>query len=117
MIYIVTAACVVVPDNTGYTHYRYQGAILRSDDYDSRAIERLLGRKMIEESDIAEPAEPEGGTGETVVVTEPGSAVERPKLSALKEAWVDYAVARGMSKDEAEALTRQDIAARFPEGD
>lgn len=32
-----------------------------------------------------------------------------PAKSALKDEWVDYAVSQGMDRDEAEAMTKQDL--------
>lgn len=44
--------------------------------------------------------------------TDPGA---RPPLNASKDAWVAYAVAQGMSQEEAENLSRAGIQERFPE--
>jgi len=41
---------------------------------------------------------------------------ERPAKSAPKSAWVDYAVARGMDRDEAESSTKDALIERFGEG-
>ncbi|HEY2642308.1 MAG TPA: hypothetical protein VGI56_01025 [Galbitalea sp.] len=39
---------------------------------------------------------------------------ERPDLKAGKPAWVGWAVANGMTPDDAEALTKQDLIEKFP---
>lgn len=38
---------------------------------------------------------------------------ERPALNAGKKAWVGWAVVKGMSPDDAEALTKTDLIERF----
>ncbi|NKT69488.1 hypothetical protein GS860_16150 [Rhodococcus hoagii] len=39
--------------------------------------------------------------------------VERPKQAAAKSVWVEYAVARGMDRDQAEALDKRDLIAEL----
>jgi len=39
--------------------------------------------------------------------------VERPKQAAAKSIWVEYAVARGMDRDDAEALDKRDLIAEL----
>ncbi|MFD6035728.1 hypothetical protein ACFWHF_14475 [Streptomyces griseoincarnatus] len=53
-------------------------------------------------------------------VNAPETAVEqpevsRPALNDTKDAWVDYAVARGWSRDDAEASTKAQLVAQFKE--
>ncbi|GAA2772819.1 hypothetical protein GCM10010470_00410 [Saccharopolyspora taberi] len=43
--------------------------------------------------------------------------VEMPKPSARKSDWLDYAVSQGMSRDDAESLTRDDLARFFTDGE
>lgn len=43
----------------------------------------------------------------------PQLPTECPALSATKAQWVGYAVAQGMTPDDAEALTRTDLIDRF----
>ncbi|MBP2208169.1 putative membrane protein [Rhodococcus percolatus] len=38
---------------------------------------------------------------------------ERPKQAAAKAIWVEYAVARGMDRDDAEALDKRDLIAEL----
>ncbi|MGB6179877.1 MAG: hypothetical protein WBF79_01395 [Rhodococcus sp. (in: high G+C Gram-positive bacteria)] len=63
---------------------------------------------------------------EAVLATQAGVIVDgasqtgepaRPPARANKAAWVDYAVARGMDKAEAEALKLPDLKAAFPDPD
>jgi len=39
---------------------------------------------------------------------------DRPSDRASKAAWVEFAVAQGVDPDEAEALNRDELAAKFP---
>ncbi|WKN53775.1 hypothetical protein HJ581_0008185 [Rhodococcus opacus] len=39
--------------------------------------------------------------------------VERPKQTAAKPVWVEYAVARGMNRDDAEALDKRELIAEL----
>ena len=41
----------------------------------------------------------------------PAPDIERPKQTAGKPAWVDYAVERGMDRDDAEALDKRELIA------
>ncbi|WP_157383609.1 hypothetical protein [Prescottella equi] len=40
--------------------------------------------------------------------------VERPKQAAAKAVWVEYAVARGMDRDEADGLDKRELIAALP---
>lgn len=42
-------------------------------------------------------------------------AVEMPKRNGAKAAWVEYAVAQGLSREEAEDMSRADLAAKYSE--
>jgi hypothetical protein len=63
--------------------------------------ERLAGLP-----DIWEPVEP------TEQSTAPTPSA-RPAKTARKADWVDYAMSRGYSRDDAESLTRDDLARLF----
>lgn len=43
----------------------------------------------------------------------PGLPTERPALNANKAIWVGWAVAQGMTPDDAEALTKTDLIEKF----
>lgn len=43
----------------------------------------------------------------------PAPDLERPKQAALKDVWVDYAVARGMDRVDAEALDKRELIAEL----
>lgn len=63
-----------------------------------------LGASLLEQPDNWEP--PRGTP-----------SAERPANSAAKTKWVAYAKANGMAEDEAEAATRDELVALFPETD
>lgn len=57
------------------------------------------------DTDVVPAAEPGGG--------EPAAdGEERPPQVAAKGVWVDYHVARGMDRSEAESMTKQDLIER-----
>jgi hypothetical protein len=60
------------------------------------------------------PFEPDP-EAEAAALDEDDSAAEdaRPKGNASHEAWIDYAVAQGMARDDAEALSRDELRDRF----
>ncbi|MBF6399779.1 hypothetical protein IU438_28835 [Nocardia cyriacigeorgica] len=121
MSVIVTAPVVVVPDATGKLRYHYRGAVL--DELSEHDYDRLVARGMV--ADLGRPAvavvdpDPDGdggpdGGGESGQAEQSGTGdLERPKQAAPKEAWVEYAVARGMSEAEAEDLTKAELIARL----
>ncbi|MYV30319.1 hypothetical protein GQ649_24170 [Rhodococcus sp. DSM 6344] len=43
----------------------------------------------------------------------PAPDLERPKQTAVKDVWVDYAVARGMDRVDAEALDKRELIAEL----
>ncbi|MBF6326772.1 MULTISPECIES: hypothetical protein [Nocardia] len=115
MSVIVTAPVVVVPDATGKLRYHYRGAVL--DELSEYDYDRLVARGMV--ADLGRPAvavvDPDpDGDGESGQAEQSGTGdLERPKQAAPKEAWVEYAVARGMSEAEADALTKAELIARL----
>lgn len=43
--------------------------------------------------------------------------VEAPRRNAKKTEWIDFAVSQGMDRDEADEMTRDQLAERFGEGE
>lgn len=138
MSVIATAPLVVVPDVAGDLRYYYAGAVI--DELHEHDYERLIDDGMIvdtgpvvveaTEPDIAPDTVPDGDSGagtaeqsdqaaETVAAVQQSDQaeavveVERPKQTALKETWVEYAVARGMTEADAEAMTRAELIQRL----
>ena len=111
--YVVTAPYITVVTSThdgpkllGF----YAGAHL-PDDVSEESIAHHLRLGMIAELEdaeaaLAEPAEPNDGLG---TLTNP----EQPKGNASLEEWTAYATASGMSADELEGLTRDQIRDRY----
>jgi hypothetical protein len=68
---------------------------------------------------LSEPLQYQADRGQLVRVNEDGSAYgehvprAKPAANASKAEWVGYAVEQGMSLDDAEALTRNDLAEHF----
>lgn len=58
----------------------------------------------------AADAEPSAAAAQDAPPAEP---VERPKQAAAKAVWVDYAVARGMDRDQAEDLDKRELIAEL----
>ncbi|MFI8664235.1 hypothetical protein ACIGKR_29860 [Rhodococcus qingshengii] len=90
-----------------------------SPDGDSGADESELpnGELPGDESNGDEPSEGSSGDSSDIEPTpsdddsEPEAGVERPKQTAAKAVWVEYAIARGMARDDAEALDKRDLIA------
>jgi hypothetical protein len=50
-------------------------------------------------------------------VPDPASSPPRPARMARKSDWVDYAMSRGYSREDAEGLSRDDLARLFDDPD
>lgn len=93
MAYKVAAALVCAPDHAGKIRYHYRDSIIPWLD-DERAAYLLRTGMVQQASDDDLPDDAPG---------------ERPKQSDPKADWVEYAVACGYDRDEAESLTKQDL--------
>ncbi|GAB4582618.1 hypothetical protein [Nocardia sp. IFM 10818] len=132
----VTAPLVVAPDAAGLLRYRYRGAVLGVDDIDAEAAARLIDDGMVERVPfvVFNPGDEDtgdsqgqpgasgdggqaGGDNEGQAASAPPAATvaERPKKTAPAAEWEAYAVARGMSPEDAAALTRAELIAKFAE--
>ncbi|WP_433592312.1 hypothetical protein [Nocardia sp. CA-145437] len=122
----VTAPLVVAPDAAGLLRYRYRGAVLGVDDIDAEAAARLLDDGLIEPVDTGlvlvddedpgddeQPVDGDQGDGEGQADEQPAAVPARPLKAAPKDAWVAYAVSRGMTEAEADAMTRAELVAKF----
>jgi hypothetical protein len=117
--YVVTAPCLVhVPFDTPQGKQLgtlYTGAVL-PDSVPRDRIEFWLDGGMIEKVG-AEPA----STPDPSAPPEPSGPATPPGLQAppesgpgsSKDAWVDYAVQRGMDRAEADALNKADLIKRL----
>lgn len=119
--YEVTGPAVFPKDEAGKVRAYYTGAVLPAG-ISTEELDRLAGRGLItkvatppavvtEPVDQADSATEAGATG-SPATTEPAT-VERPPQVAPKPAWVDYAVARGMDRTKAEAMTKPQLVDAF----
>lgn len=85
----------------------------------TRLVLRKGARPVDPTPAAATPAEPAGEpsgdpSGEpTGEPTGEPSVVEKPKKSEAKAAWVDFAVAKGMEREAAEAMSKADLVDQF----
>lgn len=76
-------------------------------------VERHLRKKLIEKVATVQPSAPAKNSGQddetppTPPESGPGSG---------KQAWADYAVARGMDREKADAMTRDELIAELQKG-
>lgn len=96
---------------------RYAGAIA-IDPVDDKALQKALDRGWVEEVDDvpaepaaapASPPDPDSGQGGEGDGAPAGPTVPKPGQNDPKAAWVDYAVALGADRAEAEAMTKTDL--------
>jgi hypothetical protein len=97
MAYLVTAPLVYAKDETGRVHHCYQGAVIPRLNDQQR--EHFLRLGLVEEIAVQAAPEPQP-------ITEAG---RKPLKAAPVEAWVEYAVSQGLSRDEAKAKTKQEL--------
>jgi hypothetical protein len=118
--YRVTAACVVhipIATQAGPT----LGTLYRHSVFtaapDSTKIQHLLDSGMIEEiGDDGQPvaSDPASGTPASAAAsTEPGSQAPQVTARSTKAELVEYAVAQGMGRGEADKLTVKELVERY----
>jgi len=66
------------------------------------------------EVEVEQPDDPGLVNAEQPDTGDGDEAAPRPPRAAAKEVWVDYAVAQGVDRAAAEALTKQELVDRFP---
>ena len=126
MTYVLTA--VRFRHNVAYNekgqptevHIYRQGDVV--DDLPPEHLERLLAAGAIaislpnedDTDDVADDTETSGDDADTDPVppdaaTDTAQSVERPRNTATKKAWVDYAVTKGWTREDADALDRAEL--------
>lgn len=113
MPHIVTGPLAIVTDSTGQPRYLYQGAALPEGIPDVE-VERLTDAGLV--SKVDEPVAvlvEEADTSKSASTAGSGD-VQRPSDAATKATWVEYTVARGMDRDKAEAMTKQELIDAYP---
>jgi len=126
--YEVTGPLALVKDQAGKVGYHYQGAIV-PEGTPAEELNRPSARGLIgkvdqpipvpthvpprTEAPEIEPAAGDGSDDGQPPASEPAAPV-RPMQVATKAAWVDYAVARGLDRAEAEGMTKQQLMDALP---
>lgn len=103
--YRVIAPLVLVRDEQGRIHHRYYGALVDSIDADHATY--LLNNGMVVATALTTRVEAQV----EVDSGDPEIDLHRPAHVAPKARWVDYAVAHGFGRDEAEAMTKEQLIA------
>jgi hypothetical protein len=99
MSYQVIAPCVLAKDQNGLIQHKYEGQLIPWLS-DEQAKHFLDGEEplVVKVGGPAVDDEPDDG---------------KPKKTAPKADWVEYAVADGYDRDEVEAMNKADIQALF----
>lgn len=98
MTYRVLAPLVLVRDEAGKTHHCYEGAVVEWIEPDHATY--LLSEGLVARDGVS-----------AVSSSDPAADSPRPAHVAPKSAWVDYAVANGLDRDEAESMSKQTLIA------
>lgn len=111
-VYRVTAPYVTlkVRDVTGKASVMgfYKDARVDRDQVDSASLKRHLDRGYVELVEQGEPARESTPEPQGEPPAEP-TGEARPGQNAPKSEWVDFAVAQGVDRDEADSLTKADL--------
>lgn len=107
----VLAPVVLVRDEQGRTHHRYNGAVVDVVDADHAAYLLSEGMVAVVEHPQRELSADDGAAAG--LVTDDGDQmVGRPPHVAAKARWVDYAVdTLGVDRADAEAMTKMALIA------
>lgn len=109
MTYVVTAPLVVVFDPDGRAHHCYEGSTVEIGDANHAAYLLAEGLIVVAGQRSGKPTD-DGAVGDTATDPnhdEPGS--DKPPFVAAKAKWIDYAVSQGFARDEAEAMTKDQL--------
>jgi len=115
--YEVTAPLATGKDSAGKLHYWYTGAVL-PDGIPADELTRLVGRGLIREippADLPASTDEDAGPDGTTAPARTTPTVDRPKKVAPHATWIDYAVARGMDRDQAAKMSKGELIDAFPE--
>lgn len=106
---IVTAPLVIV-DVDGLKQYFYKSVVPVEIPKSEAARLTDLGLVVASDVPIAVPAL---GVNEAISEAVAETTLERPARAASKEAWVEYAVAKGVDRELAEESTKTELIAEF----
>ena len=87
-------------------------AYFRSAGYHITSIDEPTAAEPTESAVPVDPAEPVDVDGPAAESSQPGG--ERPRDNASTETWRAYAIDHGMTPEEVENLSRDDLVARYP---
>lgn len=119
-MYRVIAPLVLVRDELGRTHHLYEGAVV--DVMDTEHANYLLSEGMVAVADsptvdvtvppVNTAVDEDLGVDVESSDSDPDAALpSRPPHIAAKARWVDFAVASGVDRNEAEAMSKQALIA------
>lgn len=101
----------------GETFRRVDKGAAVPDGADKDHVQMLLDRGMVAEGEPDAGFVDPGGVRAFDVAADAGiesaAGDGRPAQAANKDAWVEYAVAQGFDRDEAEAATKAELIDRF----
>lgn len=125
--HVVTGPLAIVSTSNDQRVYVYEGGVIPPDTPDDE-VDRLVDSGLVTAiADLPERPEPPREGQElikSIIERQPdragglvnersGGDVERaalPSRSASKGAWIDYATSRGMDRETAESMTRDELA-------
>lgn len=100
MSYQVVAPLVIAKDQAGRLHHVYEGGVIPW--LSKEQAEHFLSEGLVVKVADAAASANDGYGGP-----------EKPKQVAPKADWVDFAVANGLTEDEAEAMTKAELIEQF----
>lgn len=101
MTYLVTAPLVVITGPDGKVHHHYKGARIEIGASGHAAY-------LVDEGFVVKVDHP---PALVAPVAEEAAVVEKPLHVAAKAKWIDYAVSQGVSREQAEAMTKEQLVA------
>ncbi len=124
----------MMPGQKQFGYFRSEGGSVFKFDLPLREVfaEQVAQGRLVEVAEDGKPlpdgspkgsgsngGSPDNGDGDGDRLPE-REVVEKPKPGDSKAKWVTYAVSQGMTEEEAESVTRNDLAALYgekPEGE
>lgn len=105
--YVVTEDCYIPVGES--TRFKHAGQVVSLDEADAKVLADLVKPAGQDEVEAQVVVEPQGDDDDADDEGVQELNTDPPTPSDVKAAWVDYAVARGESREEAEAMTKADL--------
>ena len=87
---------------------------LAGDESVPEVVAELADGALDRKVDAADPDAEQRTAGQAAALADaPAAGGEKPKGNASQAAWADYAVSQGMSREEADGLSRDELRDRF----